>query len=92
MKDDGSQSPPVSGRNQEFGGGMIGGQVSAPPSMQEMAARYNASVPTSYHPSGSPNGMGMAQYQQTLGGAFGAPNGISIDSYETKRYFQGGPR
>jgi len=83
------QPPPFQSRGQAFGEGMVGGQVTAPPSMLEAAARYNAAVPRAYHPSGSMNGMSQGQYQNTLGGQFSNPNGIAQDYYQTKRYFQG---
>jgi len=84
------QPPPFQSRGQAFGEGMVGGQLSAPPSMLEQAAKFNAQVPQTYRPSGSMNGMSANQYQNTLGGQFQNPNGISQDYYQTKRYFPQG--
>ena len=53
MVDEYAQPPAISNRSQEFGSGMIGGQVAPPDSLQQEAARYNASVPRNYRPSGS---------------------------------------
>jgi hypothetical protein len=81
------QVPAIANRNEAFGTGLVGGQVQAPPSLQEEAARYNAEVPRAYRPSGSGNGMSSGQAQATLGGAFANPNGSALDTWATKRYF-----
>ena len=60
----------IANRNEAFGAGLVGGQVQAPPSLQEEAARYRAATPREYKPSGSFNGMAQGQYENTLGGAF----------------------
>ncbi len=70
---------------------MVHGQVAAPPSLQDEAARYNAQVPREYKPGGSLNGMSGEQYENTLGGAFRNPNGSAMDTYATKKYFQAPP-
>lgn len=89
--DEEQQVPAVANRSQEFGSGMIGGQVAPPASLQETAARYNASVPRNYRPSGSGIGMSAGQATATFGGMFRNPNGSATDTWETKRYFEGSP-
>ncbi len=83
------QVPAVYNRNAAFGEGLIGGQVQPPMSLQAEASRFNAQVPRAYRPTGSFNGMSQAQYENTLGGAFANPNGNALDTWMTKRYFQG---
>ena len=78
----------IADRTQQFGEGMIHGQVAPPPSLQETAARYNASVPREYRPSGTLNGMSNEQYENTLGGAFANPNGSALSTWQVKRYFE----
>ena len=48
-------------------------------------------VPHAYRKSGSANGMSSGQYQATLGGAFANPNGSTLDTYTTNKYFQPRP-
>jgi hypothetical protein len=84
-------APAVANRSQQFGEGMIHGQVAPPESLQQEAARYNASVPREYRPSGSLNGMAQDQYQATLGGAFATPNGSAMSTYQTKKFFEQTP-
>jgi hypothetical protein len=91
MDENEQQVPAIANRNEAFGAGLVGGQVQAPPSLQAEAARYNASVPQEYRPSGSLNGMSQEQYQATLGGAFANPNGSAMDTWSTKKYFQAPP-
>jgi hypothetical protein len=87
MDDDEMQvPPPVSGRSQHFGEGMLsGGEVS--PGLAESARRFNASVPRSYQPGGTSNGMSAGQYKATLGGKFPVQNGSATDTYETMKFF-----
>ena len=54
---------PVQNRNAAFGEGLTGGQIAAPPSLQEESARFNSMVPHAYRPSGSANGMSSGQAQ-----------------------------
>ncbi len=79
---------PVQNRNAAFGEGLTGGQIAAPPSLQEESARFNSMVPRAYRPSGTSNGMSAEQAEATLGGAFGNPNGSALDTWMTKRYFE----
>jgi hypothetical protein len=88
MDDEQQKVPAIANRNEAFGAGLVGGQVQAPPSLQEEAARYNSGVPHEYRPSGSLNGMAADQYQATLGGAFSNQNGSAEDTWSTKKYFQ----
>ena len=81
------QVPAISNRSQEFGSGMIGGQVAPPMSLQAEADRFNASVPHNYRPSGSGIGMSAGQAQTTFGGMFRNANGYAADTYQTKKYF-----
>ena len=85
--DDETLTPAVQNRNAAFGEGLTGGQIAAPPSLQEESARFNSMVPHAYRPSGSANGMSSGQAQATLGGAFANPNGSALDTYATKKYF-----
>jgi hypothetical protein len=81
------QEPPVEGRNQHFGAGMVGGQLAPPQSLQDLAARYRAQTPTGYRPSGTSNGMSADQYQATMGGMYGNSNGSSADTWSTMKFF-----
>jgi hypothetical protein len=86
--DEDQQYPPsAEGRNQNFGAGMMGGQIDPSPSLQETARRFNAQIPTSYRPSGTSNGMSADQFQATLGGMFPTQNGSATDTYQTKKYY-----
>jgi hypothetical protein len=88
VNDDDQQEmpPPVSGRGQYFGEGMLsGGEVS--PGLQQLAARYKAQTPTAYQPGGTSNGMSAGQYKATLGGKFPVQNGSATDTYETMKFF-----
>jgi hypothetical protein len=76
------EPPPIYNRIKAFGEGAGGASQSA-------ADRYNASVPKTYRPSGSLNGISASQYELTMGGSFGTPNGQSLDTYKVKRYFGG---
>ena len=80
-------APAIMNRNRAFGEGLVGGQIAAPPSLQEESARFNSMVPHAYRPSGTSNGMSSGQYRATLGGAFANPNGSALDTWATKRYF-----
>jgi hypothetical protein len=94
MEDDEEQMPPVSGRGQHFGEGMLSGSgisgAEISPGLAQMAARYAAQTPTSYRPSGTSNGMGADQFKNTLGGMFPVQNGSASDTYETKKYYGSG--
>lgn len=79
--------PAYANRNQSFGEGMVHGQVAAPQSLQEEAARYGAQVPTEYRPSGSLNGMAADQYEATIGGSLAVQNGSASDTWRTKKFF-----
>jgi hypothetical protein len=88
VNDDDQQEmpPPVSGRGQHFGEGMLsGGEVS--PGLQQLAARYKAQTPTAYQPGGTSNGMSADQYQATLGGKFPVQNGVATDQYNTQKFY-----
>lgn len=89
MDDDDQAMPPVEGRGQHFGAGMVGRQIDPPQSLQDLAARYKAQTPTRYRPSGTSNGMSADQFQGTMGGLFPVQNGVASDQYETQKYFGG---
>jgi hypothetical protein len=86
--------PPVSGRSQHFGegilsGGGLSGGAEISPGLQESARRFNAAVPTAYRGLGSSNGMAASQYQATMGGMFATQNGSALDTYATKKFYGG---
>jgi hypothetical protein len=91
INDENERVPAVANRSQEFGTGLVGGQVSPPESLQQEATRYNAATPKVYQPSGSGIGMSSSQAQATFGGLFGVGNGSSAQTWETKRYFERSP-
>jgi hypothetical protein len=87
--EDQDQQSPVSGRSAHFGAGLLSGSESSP-GLQASAQRFMASVPTSYRPSGSGNGMSAEQATATMSGQLPVQDGQSDSTYLSKKWF--GPR